>query len=172
VPYTTRLHLEHQTRPAWPSEEVSHDECERHLRKLTRTACGCMRYANTRSRPKAIIRTARGLSIETNAARLFLTMSADRPLQGSDFACHRCDDPLCANPDHLMVGTAGTNRRDHFQPGRRIRPRREARFFDYLLLEIAAAPPVQEDPTPRKPTPPLRIIPPPRPVMQVQPTAW
>lgn len=167
-----RFHIEHQTPPAWASEAVTHDECERHLRKLTRTACGCMRYGTAIRRPYARIDMASGLSTETNIARLFLTMSADRPLQGSDFAAHRCDDPTCAHPDHLRVATHQSNMRDKLHPGRRIRPRREARFFDYLLLEIAAAPPVQDDPPRRKPTPPLRIIPPPRPTMQVQPTAW
>lgn len=93
-----RFRLEHQIAPSWSSEVVTHDECERHLRKLSRTACGCMRYANSIRRPFARIDMASGLSTETSIARLFLTMSADQPLQGSDFACHRCDDPLCAIP--------------------------------------------------------------------------
>lgn len=132
-----RFHVEHQTAPSWPSEVVMHDECGRHTRKLWRTPCGCMRYGTQTARPKARIYTASGLVTETNIARLFLTMSADRPLQGTDYACHRCDDPLCAHPDHLMVGNHHTNVLDKGFPGRRIRPRTVPRFYDPLLREIA-----------------------------------
>lgn len=145
-----RFHLEHQTPPAWSSEIVTHDECERHLRKLSRTTCGCMRYGTSLRRPKAIIYTASGLRTETNVARLFVTMSADQPLQGSDFACHKCDDPLCAHPDHLYVGTHHTNILDKFLPPWRIRLRMAARFFDYALMEVGDQPPLSTR-KPRKP---------------------
>lgn len=130
-----RFHLEHQTPPAWSSEIVTHDEAERHLRKLSRTSCGCMVYGTQTKRPKARIYTANGLVTETNIARLMVTMSADRPLQGTDFACHSCADERCANPDHLYIGDHTTNVRDKFQR-RRIRERRAARFFDHMLPEI------------------------------------
>lgn len=132
-----RFHVKNQTALSWPSEVVTHVECGRHTRKLWRTPCRCMRYGTLTSRPKVRIDMASGLSTETNIARLFLTMSADRPLQGTDFACHRCDDPLCAHPDHLMVGTHHTNVLDKGFPGRRIRPRTVPRFYDPLLREIA-----------------------------------
>lgn len=162
-----RFHLEHQTAPAWPSEIVTHDECERHLRKLSRTACGCMIYGTQTARPRARIYTANGLVTETNIARLMVTMSADRPLQGADFACHACpDNPLCANPDHLYVGDHTTNVRDKFQR-RRIRERRAARFYDHLLLEIAEHQPApapvvigrpRQTPTPLGTTEPLKRL--------------
>ena len=100
-----------------------------------------LRYVAWTTRPKGTIYTLSGLSTETNIARLFLTMSADRPLGETEYACHRCDDPLCAHPDHLMVGTHHTNVLDKLQLGRPIRERMAARFFDYQLLEIGVQSP-------------------------------
>ena len=35
--------------------------------------------------------------------------------------CHRCDNPLCINPDHLFEGTNQENIEDSIQKGRRLR---------------------------------------------------
>lgn len=35
-----------------------------------------------------------------------------------DHVLHRCDTPLCCNPDHLFIGDQATNMKDRFAKGR------------------------------------------------------
>jgi hypothetical protein len=44
------------------------------------------------------------------------------PLPPDLFACHKCDNPPCCNPNHLFAGTASDNVRDAVQKGRWVRP--------------------------------------------------
>jgi len=36
----------------------------------------------------------------------------------NEYACHRCDNPICFNPDHIFVGTPLDNARDCIAKGR------------------------------------------------------
>lgn len=137
-----RLRLEHHSEVAWPTTIITFDEVERHLRRLRRLPCGCFQYGGFTTRPTIGMYLADGSKPKVGVQRLMAMLSADRPLGPQDYACHACDNPTCANPDHIGIGTASSNFKDRLRPGRPIRERMAARFYDRILQNIAAAPPV------------------------------
>lgn len=59
--------------------------------------------------------------------------------------CHRCDVPLCVNPDHLWIGTHGENMADMALKGRNSPPKQgqdnhSAKLTDSQALAIFQAP--------------------------------
>lgn len=41
-------------------------------------------------------------------------------IEGNLFVCHKCDERLCVNPDHLFLGTAQQNADDMLRKGRLV----------------------------------------------------
>ena len=41
---------------------------------------------------------------------------------GAMYACHKCDNPACCNPDHIFPGTQKQNMQDMLGKGRQRKP--------------------------------------------------
>lgn len=54
--------------------------------------------------------------------------------------CHRCDNPLCANPAHLFLGTQGDNLADARAKGRLIDGLHNRKLSDAAYAEILSSP--------------------------------
>lgn len=63
------------------------------------------------------------------------------PIPDGMSVMHRCDNPLCVNPDHLQIGTHLDNMQDMFSKGRRLPASGErngrAKLSDQQAAEVA-----------------------------------
>lgn len=57
------------------------------------------------------------------AHRMSYTL-AHGPIDSSQWVLHKCDNPLCVNPDHLFLGDAASNSADMIAKGRQVIPDR------------------------------------------------
>lgn len=66
------------------------------------------------------------------ASRIALGLTIGRPIEANEVACHKCDNPPCCNPSHLLIGTQSDNAYDCVSKGRANRARGEATFSSKL----------------------------------------
>lgn len=72
------------------------------------------------------------------AHRWALSQALGRPLGPGEFACHRCDNPLCVNPSHLFAGTHDDNMLDMVAKGRSARGARKVRTLRLHDWQVVA----------------------------------
>ena len=83
--------------------------------KIGKTESDCWIWRGARSRGYGIVQIERGQF--QRAHRLVYEM-LEGAIPAGKILCHRCDNPSCVNPQHMMVGTMADNTADMFSKGR------------------------------------------------------
>jgi len=84
---------------------------------------GCWLWTGTvTSRGYGKIGLGSAVEGEVLAHRLSWELANGKPVPDSLYVLHRCDNPLCVNPDHLFVGSQADNVHDMMTKGRDCHP--------------------------------------------------
>lgn len=82
--------------------------------RTLRVPSGCLEWQGHRNGGYGVVRYQRDL---WKVHRLAWTLTHG-PIPPGLAVCHRCDNPSCADPEHLFLGTWAENRRDAAAKGR------------------------------------------------------
>ncbi len=111
----------------WTQNRTSEDFAAHLLAHREIDESGCWNWTRSRSGNYGQLwypERKRALPVSRIAAHLWLGLDLDRR---DLYACHRCDNGGCFNPDHLFIGTNSENIIDARNKGRLNRQRGEQR---------------------------------------------
>ena len=116
------------------------NEVERFHKKYVIKESGCWIWTSgTRPNNKGVLYprhwTDGGKSV--GAHRFSFELSNGKIPKGM-YVCHKCDTPLCVNPDHLFVGSHDDNMRDMVKKGRSFTGRGEDKKGRSKLTNVQA----------------------------------
>jgi hypothetical protein len=72
----------------------------------------------------------------SNSAHRFAWISTFGAIPPGLFVCHKCDNRICQNPNHLWLGTVTDNNRDMFGKGRGSNPPRHTKITETQVRQI------------------------------------
>lgn len=100
-----------------------YDSVVRRLNSNTREDIdtGCIEWIGKSVANGGYGRMTAGRGVYIRAHRLAYAIKYGVPDAGM-YVCHKCDNPLCCNPDHLFLGTAKENTSDMVAKGRMCKP--------------------------------------------------
>lgn len=123
----------HWNQRPWSEETIREQARLRLERKSKVMPNGCIEWTGLR-RPNGYGETSFGSDMKTALAhRVSFALARGLTRRFEGCVCHKCDNPLCINPDHLFLGTQANNIQDKIRKGRQ--PRGEANYNARLTAE-------------------------------------
>jgi len=123
------------------------DEIERFHKKYVKKETGCWIWTGgTRPNAKGVLYGRHWLDTgRAIGAHRFSYIIHRGNISEASFVCHKCDTPLCVNPDHLFESDHAGNMSDMVQKGRSFKGRGEnkvgrAKLTDKQADEIRSMP--------------------------------
>ena len=80
-------------------------------------ANGCLNWTRQKSKNGYALLTYLGKN-SVKCSRVVLKLARGLDMSGKWFACHKCNNPACLNPEHLFTGTNAENMQDCKAKGR------------------------------------------------------
>lgn len=105
-----------------PNEELRNEKAERRFWKRVTKTEGCWLWEGTIRGGYGSLQVSR---IRTMAHRYSWSLKFGEIPKGAQIL-HKCDNPLCVNPDHLFPGTQGENIADMIEKDRQAKGERNA----------------------------------------------